>query len=232
MVQDIVGYSDVSPLPLDPFMKQEIRLEKEAFEREAKEGLHPNPPLCRVCRKLRVVLEPYTNGGWKWNAKVNFMPYGHYHQIFMRQGCAVCSLLLRIVHCDDRLHPMLATIDPEVQGFALKEREMDDMEKMLNPGCQTLKVGYGRKDVGTLNILGSTSNRLCQELPLRRLKEALRQCNSGHSRQYNRQALASRLSIPIDMLQIDMINKCAWCRRPPRSDTSHLAMFGEPCQWP
>lgn len=119
VVQRIFGYSDMSPLPLDQFVKREIRLEKEALERETKDGLHPNPHLCRVCRKLKV-LQPCPDGGWRWNAKASFIPYGNYNQIFMRQSCAVCRLLLSFVRSDEGLHPTLATIDPEVQGFSIE----------------------------------------------------------------------------------------------------------------
>ncbi len=34
MVQDIFGYEDIGPLPLDQFIEQELRLEREAREKE------------------------------------------------------------------------------------------------------------------------------------------------------------------------------------------------------
>lgn len=207
VAQKIFGYTDMSPLPRDQFIAQEIRLEKEALERETREGLHPNPHLCRGCRKLKV-LEPCPDGGWKWNARTWLVPYGNYGQVFMRRACAVCSLLLSLIRHDGGLHPTLATIDREVQGFALEEVELDESKKVLSGGNQVLRVSYGLKEVGTLSILGSTIRSLHPELPLSQLKTTLRECDSDHGRQCNGQALTSQLSAPIDMLQIDVVDEC------------------------
>jgi hypothetical protein len=211
LVMRIFGYPDMAPLSHDQFVKQEIRLEREAREKEMQEGLKPNPSLCRVCRRLKV-LEPCSGGGWKWNfAKIRFIPYGNYGQVFMRQHCAVCGLLLALISCNKGLHPRLATIDPEIQGFGLEEAPMDELEKFLQEveGEHTIQVSYGLKEVGALTIQGSTSRELRPELvPLQQLKEALRECDSDHGRECNGQALVNRLSSPIDMLQIDVVDEC------------------------
>ncbi|KAK5652244.1 hypothetical protein OQA88_10741 [Cercophora sp. LCS_1] len=200
IVQDVFGYTETTPLPLDQFMAREIRLEQDARKGEEEQGGYPNPHLCRICRKLKVLV-PRPDGGWKWNEKIRYIPYGNHMQLFLRQSCAVCGLILALISHKKRLHPRLAVIDPEVQGTVIAGETIESGEEIL-------RVSYGLKEVGTLRILEADEQDQDQELPLQQLQRSLAECDNSHGRQCNRQALASRLSSPMEMLQIDVVDEC------------------------
>ncbi|KAL2062307.1 hypothetical protein VTL71DRAFT_6573 [Oculimacula yallundae] len=226
LVGDIFGYEDTKPLSMLDFGLREQRLERESRERETSDGKNPNPALCRVCRKLKV-LKP-TEDGFVWNEKVRFIPFGNYLQLSQRRTCSICSLILTLISDPEShtLHPTLASIDPEVQGTSIEP-------VMSESGDEILQVTYGLREVGALKVVNmgdynrtlrqgfqmnaeATAYNLLkdenspilrpdQKVFIPKLNRWLNDCHHNHGRQCN-----GELSHPrgVPMMFIDVFDEC------------------------
>ena len=191
-VCDVFGYKTMESLPIDQFVKQEQRLERETRETETNEGRNPNPNLCRICRKLKILKS--SSDGFIWNQEVEFIPYGNYNQLLCRP-CSVCSLILTLISKDGSLHPRLAAIDPEIKGTAIEPIK-------LPSGEQVLCVKYGLREVGSLRIVSvhqkieSTGSPPIKVAPRSRIKNWWKQVGSRRSLGSQQEAQSS-LSPPL-----------------------------------
>ncbi|OCK74775.1 HET-domain-containing protein [Lepidopterella palustris CBS 459.81] len=203
IVQDLFGYKDIRPLSIEDFVQQELQLEAETRAQETSEGRFPNPSLCRICRKVMIMVPLDDGSGFRWNPKLEFKPYGNFQQLFMRKSCAVCHLILELIsdHSTGSLHRRLAAIDSEVQGTALTPVTLDS-------GDEVLQVSYGLREVGSLRILGDANDTGHQVVPISRLKKLISNCDHNHGEQCNGPALGGTLSKQIPMLQIDVVDEC------------------------
>ncbi|KAH7076975.1 heterokaryon incompatibility protein-domain-containing protein [Paraphoma chrysanthemicola] len=226
IVQDIFGYKSTDPLPLDKFVEQEIQLEAATRQRESAEGKFPNPALCRICRKLRVMVPTDDSPNYRWNPKVEHIPFGNFNQLFLRKDCVICGMILGFVsNHDGHLHAKLAAIDDEIQGTALEPATLEN-------GDQILKVSYGLREVGTIKILdvkklqvlsklrgqispGAENNntmasagRPARTLNISRLKRFMNDCDHHHGLECNGPALSGKLAEHISMYQIDVVDQC------------------------
>jgi hypothetical protein len=200
-VCEVFGYKTIEPLAMEEFVKQEQMLERETREAETSAGTNPNPNLCRICRKLKI-LKPSCDG-FTWNDRMRFIPFGNYYQLLCRP-CSVCSLILTLITKDGSLHPRLAAIDPEIQGTAIEPITIPS-------GEQVLQVKYGLREVGSLRIVSthqkveSTGSPLIPKAaPHARIKHWLNNCDHNHGRKCN----ALQLSNAIAMIQIDVLDNC------------------------
>ncbi|KAG4436544.1 hypothetical protein IFR05_007982 [Cadophora sp. M221] len=226
LVQDIFGYEDTKPLSMFQFASREQKLERESRQKEAAEGKNPNPSLCRICRKLKIL--KYSESGFVWNEKVKYIPFGNFNQLYSRRPCSVCHLILSLISGPGHsgLHPTLASIDPEVQGTSIEPVKLDS-------GAEVLQVRYGLREVGALRIVdrnnlhqslrqgfqieGGVSPedvfknktgptiRKDQTVSIPRIQRWLNNCQHNHGRQCNGE-VSSPLKVP--MMFIDVIDDC------------------------
>lgn len=226
LVEDTFGYATQEPLPMDQFIQREQQLEQDTRENETRDGMNPNPKLCRVCRRLKI-LKP-TDSGFQWSDTVKYVPFGNYGQIVCRQSCGICRLILTHISNPQRtaLHPRLEAIDPEVQGTSLEPVK-------LKSGEEVLQVMYGLREVGALRIVeasdwhqasdqdfktntelsldGSVTSKNFsassrgQIVPLLVLRKWLNNCDHNHGRQCNGNFTDS---CTIEMLHIDVVDEC------------------------
>ena len=148
-VQNVLGYDTTEPMTRDQFVKCEARLEHETFDKAKAEGKHPNPQLCRMCRFVKPLQPRANEDGFMWEPQVENVPFGNWCQIFCRNSCSICRLILSCItrdHLTSSLHPRLTAIDREVQGTGLELAK-------LNEGETILKVEYGMWPVGELRVL-------------------------------------------------------------------------------
>jgi hypothetical protein len=161
LVKSLLGWDEdgEEPASWEEFEAREARLERESFEKAQKEGKHPNPSLCRMCRETKP-LAPLEGGGWTWNKEM-WIPFGTHTQLMTRKHCSICRLILSLITTDgDTLHPRLAQVDREIQGTQFHIQRLPGGELMLG-------VEYGMITVGALRMLipGNVTTALRQTPP-------------------------------------------------------------------
>ena len=169
LVKSLLGWDEdgEEPASWEEFKAREARLERESFEKAQREGKHPNPSLCRMCRATKP-LAPLEGGGWTWNKKM-WIPFGTHGQLMTRKHCSICRLILSLITINgDTLHPRLAQIDREVQGTQFHIQRLPEGELMLG-------VEYGMITVGALRMLtpGNVTTALRQSPPPPVVRSAL-----------------------------------------------------------
>ena len=218
IVRNIMGYDKDHPDPRSPaeHAAREARLEAETFERETREGKNPNPGLCRVCRKVELLIRNETDGTLKWNDKSVFLPYGNWNQLKCRRHCAVCHLVLSLVAEDPnnpvKLHPRLAKIDHEVQGTQFEILELDSGEQMLGVkfgllpvgGLRIVSEGNRREALRDGEALGGLQGRISPE----KVQTWLKDCEGNHGKRCGNYFSSKRCHEPIPLMFIDVVNQC------------------------
>lgn len=147
LVKSLLGWDKdgEEPASWEQFKAREARLERESFEKAQRQGKHPNPSLCRMCRETKP-LAPLEGGGWTWN-KGMWILFGTHGQLMTRKHCSICRLVLSLITISgDTLHSRLAQIDREVQGTQFHIQRLPEGELMLG-------VEYGMITVGALRML-------------------------------------------------------------------------------
>lgn len=112
--------SQTDPVSWEDFFQKEGKLERESLELDVKNGVIPNPNLCRLCRALQLVV-PGKDGCWTWRLDRG-ASYGNWNHLCTRRWCAICQLIFSLITLDSnrRLHPSLAKIDAEMQDVRLE----------------------------------------------------------------------------------------------------------------
>jgi hypothetical protein len=229
----LFGGDVAGPVTADEFADAQSRREEKSVASARVKGQHPNPDLCQMCRFVMPLEPTEDNAGFQWRLEKWWVPFGNWHQLRLRQHCAICRLILSLVATQpgkDELHPQLAAIDSEVGGTSLR------LEEVVANGELVLRVEYGMKQVGRLRIAGprSTTTALRQEwerekkdtqqVNIGQLKEWLGHCEAEHGDACNTDHREED-AVPITL--IDVVSNCLVSSHS-SARTLPSAMFGAP----
>ncbi|RYP74902.1 hypothetical protein DL769_003908 [Monosporascus sp. CRB-8-3] len=126
------------------FKEREAQFEQSIFLIEQARGQNPSRHLCRVCRRLGLVVgTSLSDETWiKWR------PFGTWAALNTRTHCVFCRLVVHSLSdgSRQRLHPRLAKLDPEVGVVQLYPERLPSGERYI-------AVEYGYRRAGAIRIL-------------------------------------------------------------------------------
>lgn len=210
----VFGDDLTGPMTADELADAQSRREEKSVADAIEKGQHPNPDLCQMCRFVLLLRPTEDNAGFQWRLEKWWVPFGNWHQLRLRQHCAICRLILSLIATqpgEDELHPQLAAIDSEVGGISLR------LEEVVANGELVIRVEYGMKQVGRLRIAGPTNTAAAlrqewqrektdtQQVNIDQLKEWLAHCEAEHGEACNSD---HRKEDAVPFTLIDVVSNC------------------------